>query len=229
MQKRLSDYLHAAAKSQQARNKQQQEKIRVGRPNFHKSTARQKQAVTETGDLTTEALSLWKTPDYLAYFIEQIGAGKTNFKIGGDAGKRLGHMKRFLAVMQERAAAPRSICLVLHAVAVTAESLRIKWKLKNPVSTWTLFTMTDQILDEFSHLIYDESSPQYLLTENVDVQELLIQESSDGWLIILSNEKVLRITNSETDRILNPKLRRRLGLSSSQQADGDLPILDFVE
>jgi len=192
---------------------------------FRTPVAQLKKATGDTGDYTTEALNAWTTKEYLDYFLACLRMERPSFRPGGAAKKYLAQMRRFLDVISTQNAAPRSICLVLSSLAVAAPALQLKWKMKIPFGPWVLSMMTDQVLEEFAHLIYTSDSPQYLLNENTDVQELPIAKTTTGWLLTLASGQVLQILDSETDRILNPKLRRRLGLSKPRPADDDLPIL----
>lgn len=172
-----------------------------------------------TDRMSTAALEKWTAGKYLAYLVGKLGR-EVDFKT---AGKQLAHMKAFLQNLD--GIAPRSILRMFDALADNRFTLVHRWKLAQPFDENLMLTKYDLIMRDFGQFLYSKTSLPYLLTEDTDVEEVAIEKVDNGWNLT-ATDTVVFVSHAETDRILNPRLKQRLSLFTTRQADDDLPLLE---
>jgi hypothetical protein len=167
---------------------------------------------TFRGQPTTTALENWSVAEYRKLLADTIEETRGIFRPAGAIQMQLKHVKTFKNALDMLDASPRSLYMILRQIGLDTERLTETLKLKKPFDFWVLASRTDDLIRAYEHLIFSTTSQQHLLTEDVDVQELPIEETEGGWLLGMPDGKTLLILEGEVDRrVLNPQLRKRLG------------------
>lgn len=204
------DGLHKAIREArdktQARKKHKKVVYRAPKKDFKKEKR-------DDGEPTTSALEKWTPVEFLSEFThlaEQYYPGYHK----GVAIHELKSVKEFMNMMSD--ACPRSILLVIREVARRLVRYKKSWGVAKPPGAWFLLTYGTNILEDLKHLIYDEASLRYIMTEDIDPGMLEITSNDECWVFAWNGEQV-QLHKSRTKSVTNPQLLQKLGQAPKER------------
>jgi hypothetical protein len=202
----LRDAIRQAREKQKQRKKQKQVVFRAPKEN-------PKLSRREDGEPTTEALEKWTSEEYLAEFTAQAKASVPGYT-KGVAIHEVKAVKEFLGVLDD--ACPRSKLRIIREAARRLIKYKKDWGLRTAPGAWWLRTHAIAITEDLSHLVYNEASLRYLLSEDVPSDMLGLRKSGETWIFEWEGEEV-QIHESQLSTVTNPSLLKQLNIAPEER------------